>query len=108
MEEENKTGRCPKGALFLGAFVIAIATLLIGGYGASQLTASYLLDLNIDKDARDVQHQVKILQQLRSGELQAAIELLESRLDDNLVLFDPQRPYEGLDEQRQSSFKMET
>ena len=72
MNEENRTGKCPKAALVLGAIMITIAAVLIGGYGASQLTATYLLDRNIDKDARDMQRQVKALQQLRAGDLAAA------------------------------------
>ena len=105
MNEENRTGKCPKAALLLGAIMITIAAVLIGGYGASQLTATYLVDRNIDKDARDMQRQVKALQQLRAGDLAAAIEVLETRLDDNLVLLDPQKPYEGLGEQTQSNIK---
>jgi hypothetical protein len=105
MNEENRTGKCPKAALVLGAIMITIAAVLIGGSGASQLTATYLVDRNIDKDARDMQRQVKALQQLRAGDLAAAIELLESRLDDNLVLLDPQKPYEGLSERTRSNIQ---
>ena len=105
MNEESKVGKCPKAALVLGAIMIAIAAVLVGGYGASQLTATYLVDRNIDKDARDMQRQVKALQQLRAGDLAEAIELLESRLDDNLVLLDPQKPYEGLGEQTRSNIR---
>ena len=105
MNEENRSGNCPKAALALGAIMISIAAVLIGGYGASQLTATYLIERNINKDTRDMQRQVKALQQLRSGDLAGAIEVLESRLDDNLVLLDPQKPYEGLGEQTQSNIK---
>lgn len=98
MNDEPKNKRCPRAALALGALMIAIAAALVGGYGASQLTANYLLNQYVERDARAVQKQVKVLRLLRTADTGQAIELLESRLDDQLVLFDPQRPYEGLDE----------
>ena len=82
----------------MGGMMIAIAALLVGGYGGAQLTATFLLNQSLNKDARDVQKQVKALRNLQAGDQQAAIEILESRLDDNLILFDPQKPYEGLNE----------
>jgi len=48
------------------------------------------------KDARDVQKQLVILRHLRAGEGDRAIELLEARLDDQLIPFDPWQPYPGL------------
>lgn len=98
MNDEPKNKRCPRAALALGALMIAIAAVLVGGYGASQLTANYLVNQYLERDARAAQKQVKLLRLLRNGDTGQAIELQESRLDDQLVLFDPQRPYEGLDE----------
>lgn len=98
MNDEPKNKRCPRAALALGALMIAIAAVLVGGYGASQLTANYLINQYVERDARSAQKQVKVLRLLRTGDTGQATELLESRLDDQLVLFDPQRPYEGLDE----------
>ena len=89
--------------MILGAMMIGIACLLVGGYGGAQLTATYLVNLNVNKGARDAQKQVKVLQHLQVGEQQDAIEILESRLDDDLILFDPQKPYEGLNENTQAA-----
>jgi len=94
MNSEGKS----KGGMILGGIMIAIASLLVGGYGGAQLTATFLLNQALSKDARDVQKQVKALRDLQAGDQQAAIEILESRLDDDLILFDPQKPYEGLNE----------
>ena len=87
-----------KGGMILGGIMIAIASLLVGGYGGAQLTATFLLNQALDKDARDVQKQVKALRNLQAGDQQVAMEILESRLDDDLILFDPQKPYEGLND----------
>ena len=103
MNEESQNNRCPKAALALGGLIIAIAAVLVGGYGASQLTANYLLNQHVERDARAAQKQVKVLRLLRTGDTGQAMELLESRLDDQLVLFDPQRPYEGMDERTQDA-----
>ena len=91
-----------RGGIILGVIMVAIASLLIGGYGGSQLAATYLVDQYINKDARDVQKQVTALQHLQAGDQQAAMELLESRLDDALILFDPQEPYQGLQDHTQA------
>ena len=90
------------GGIILGGMMIALAGFLIGGYGGSQLTASFLLNQNLEKDARDVQSQVKILRYMQSGESLQAMELMESRLNRDLVLFDPRKPYEGLTEKTQA------
>jgi hypothetical protein len=99
MQKENRS----RSGLVLGGLMIAIAAMLVGGYGGSQLAASYMLNQGLNKDGRAVQKQVKVLESLRAGDLIAATELLESQLDDNLILFDPQEPYEGLSEQTQVS-----
>jgi hypothetical protein len=105
MIQEKQNTKCPRAALVLGGFMIAIAAVLVGGYGASQLTANYLLDQQVDRDARDVRKQLSILGLLHAGDHSQAIELLEARLDDQLVLFDPQQPYAGLDEQTMANVR---
>ena len=98
MNQETQKNRCPKAALALGGLMVAIAATLVGGYGASQLTANYMLNQYVERDTRTVRKQITALRMLQAGDSAQAIELLESQLDDQLVLFDPQRPYEGLDE----------
>ena len=98
METASKS----KGGMILGGMMIAIASVLVGGYGGAQLTATFLVNQNLYKDTRDVQKQVRVLHHLRSGEQQIAIEILESRLDDDLILFDPQEPFEGMNEKTQA------
>jgi len=85
--------------------MLVIAGFLIGGYGGSQLTATFLLNQGLDKDARAVHLQVRALHHLQDGKVPEAIELLEAKLDDDLVLFDPQTPYEGLSEKTQEEIE---
>jgi hypothetical protein len=47
-------------------------------------------------DAKDVQAQLAVLKALRQKNAPQAIELLETRLDDQLVQFNPQEPYSFL------------
>ena len=103
MDNETQTKTTSKAGLALVAIIIAIAALMVGGYGASQLTATFLVNNALDKEARDAQRQVKALQYLRVGETDQAIEILESRLDDDLISLDPQEPYEGLNEKTTSN-----
>jgi len=79
--------------VFLGGAVVGLA---IGGsagfyYGTFQLRNDW-----IHKDAKDVHSQVVILKHLRRGRTDQAIELLEARLDDQLIMFDPSEPYPRL------------
>ena len=78
---------------FLGGAVIGLA---IGGYEGFSYGSSYLNHYYIYRDARDAQSQVVILRHLRMEEKDQAIELLENRLDDQLVMFDPVEPFPGL------------
>lgn len=101
MEQRRKS----LGGLILGGAMLVLAGFLIGGYGGSQLTATFLVNQGLNRDARDMQSQVMTLQHLREGEVLQAIELLESRLDNNLISFDPREPFEGLSEQTQVSLE---
>lgn len=60
-------------------------------YGASA-GRTEILNEWIYNDARDVQAQVAVLRTLRAKKADQAIEALETRLDDQLVQFDPQQP----------------
>jgi len=101
MEKNTKSW----SGLIFGGLMIIIAGFLIGGYGGSQLTATFLVEQNLNKDTRDVQAQVKALQHLRSGETHLALELLESRLDNDLILFAPKEPYDWVSDQTQASMQ---
>lgn len=91
------TGRKRRtGGLVLGGLVLALAGFLVGGYGGSQLAARYLLNQALDRDARDIRQQVRILEHMQVGDTGKARDMLEARLDDNLVILDPVKPYEGV------------
>lgn len=69
------------------AFVVgAIVGLGIGAYGASYVTASRFINFSLSHDASGVQRFVAILKHLRAGATDQAVELLESRLDDILIV----------------------
>jgi hypothetical protein len=67
--------------------------LLLGGYVGARLGMSFILNNSLYKNASDVQWQVDTLRQLRAGEMAQAMESIESHLDDDLILFDPEKPY---------------
>src|SRR6266850_3827818 len=87
-----------------GMFLWAAPAFVIGavvGLGAGWLAGDRSGQIGLFKEfifreARDVQRQVVILKRLRAKESENAIEILEARLDDQLVMFDPHEPYPGL------------
>jgi hypothetical protein len=80
--------------LLAGAIVGAAA----GGYGGLRYGSASILNECLQLDARDVQKSVVTLKHLRAGERDQAVELLEARMDDALIPFDPDQPYPGLEE----------
>ena len=69
---------------------------LVGGYTGTQFGIALILNNGLGADAQEVQVKIEALRQLRNGNSDAATELLEASLDDQLVIFDPQEPYPGL------------
>lgn len=67
-----------------------------GGYYGVRSGHASILNECLDKDARDVQSSVVTLRHLRAGERDRALEVLEANMDDALIPFDPQTPYDGL------------
>lgn len=67
-----------------------------GGYFGVRSGHAMILDECLDKDARDIQRSVVALRELRAGERERALEALEARMDDALVIFDPAEPYPGV------------
>ncbi len=81
------------------AFLVGAAGgLALGGYGGFRLAAGSILDGSVSRDAREIQTRVAILKNLRAGGHKQAIELIESDLDDALIVLDPAEPYPGLTE----------
>ena len=78
--------------LVLGVLLGAAA----GGYYGVRSGHASILNECLDKDARDVQSSVVTLRHLRAGERERALEVLEARMDDALIPFDPATPYPGL------------
>ncbi len=103
MEQETQSQSGSKAGFVLILIVVAIASAMVAGLGASQLTATYLVNQALDKDARDVQHQVNVLRQLRAGDVDQTIEQLEEKLDDDLLIFDPKEPFDGLNEKAEAN-----
>ncbi|MEW6685318.1 MAG: hypothetical protein AB1393_03820 [Candidatus Edwardsbacteria bacterium] len=97
-----------KGKLLLGfalAFLVGtVVGLAIGGYGGFHFGACFILDQCLSKDARNIQSHVVMLRHLRTGKMDQAIELLEVHLDDELIIFDPEKPYPRLS--RQTTFEI--
>jgi len=67
-----------------------------GWYFGASAGRNAILNEWIYNDARDLQAQVVVLRTLRERKADQAIELLETRLDDQLVQFDPQQPLPAL------------
>lgn len=76
----------------------AAGGLALGGYGGLRLAAGSFLDGCVSRNAREIQTRVAALKELRAGRHQQAIELIESDLDDALIILDPAEPYPGLTE----------
>ena len=69
---------------------------LAGWYLGSTSGKNGILKEWIYNDAREAQAQVLVLRRLREKRAKEAIEVLEARLDDQLVQFDPQEPFSFL------------
>ena len=86
-------------AFLLGGIVGAGAGLYYGfDFGTSYLLKDWLV-----KDARDVQAQVLVLRHLRNNRTDQAVEMIESRLDDQVILFQPDEPFKRLTPRETSS-----
>lgn len=74
--------------------------ILLGGaagfYGGFSFGRDPVLRDWIYKDARDLQAQIAALRHLRKSENERAVEMLESRLDAQVLLFVPEEPYRFL------------
>lgn len=81
---------------FVAGCAIGVAA---GGYGGFQRGMSLILNEALVRDAREVGTRIGILKQLRAGEHDQAVAQLETGLNDILILFDPERPYPGLERQ---------
>jgi hypothetical protein len=75
------------GAGLVLGFLLAVAA---GGIGGWHFGHRFLLNAWVQEQAADVQGHLGALQKLRSGDTNEAIEFLESRLDDDLVILEPE------------------
>jgi len=83
-------------AAFLAGGLTGLAAGAFGGY---RWGAAVVLDSALVKDAREIGARIATLNHLWLGEREQAIAKLEGGLDDILVGFDPEAPYNGLDGQ---------
>ena len=86
-------------AFLLGGVVGAGA----GFYNGFNLGMTSMLRDWLVKDARDVQAQVVVMRHLRNSQTGQALELIESRLDDQVIMFQPDEPFKRLTERETSS-----
>lgn len=61
-----------------------------GGIGGWHFGHDFMLNAWVQEQAEDVKGHLEALQKLRSGNSNEAIEFLESRLDDDLVILEPE------------------
>jgi hypothetical protein len=74
------------GLAFCFLIGIAAAAGIVGWY----LGAPYLLNAWVKEQAGDIQGHIEVLQNLKTGNTPEAIEFLESRLDDDLIVLEPE------------------
>ena len=78
-------GKVVLGVLaFVGGAAAGLAAGWIAGFSSGR---AEIIKEAVYRDARDAQMQVVILKRLRARDAQEAIELLEARLDDHLVIY---------------------
>ena len=86
-------------AFLLGGVVGAAAGFYNGlTFGMNAVLKDWLV-----KDALDVQAQVVVLTHLRNRQTDQAVEMIESRLDDQVILFQPDEPFRRLTPRETSS-----
>lgn len=76
---------------------------LIGAYTGGNFGMSLVLNNGLQQDALDLDKKLEALRQLRGGQIETAIETLETSVDDSLVIFDPIEPYAGLNDITEST-----
>ena len=78
----------------LYAFLIFLAGslvgVIVGGYGGSYLAASAVINNWVNSQTKDGRAETDILRQLRTGQHEQAIEMLESELDRDIVSLLPE------------------
>jgi len=94
-----------KKRLLLGIVLSLAVGVVIGGYGGFRLGKTPVLNNVLQKDARGVQTRVITLKHLRAGQTDKVIEIIEAGLDDDLVLFDTEEPYEMITDRTKAEIK---
>lgn len=69
---------------------------LVGAYSGSNFGVGLIVNNALQRDALEIERRLTALRQLRAADSTAAIETLESGIDDALVIFDPQQPLPGI------------
>lgn len=92
-------------SISLVILVVAIEASVTAYWFGFQKGSAFAIDMAIGKDARLVQSHLQTLEHLRAGEIEKSIELLESGLDDQLILFAPEEAYTGLSESSKAEVK---
>jgi len=74
----------------VGLVVCFLLGVAAGGIGGWYFGFHFLLNAWVQEQSGDVKGHLDALQKLRSGNTNEAIEFLESRLDDDLVVLEPE------------------
>ena len=72
---------------FLACFIVGAVAGAAGGW---YVGVSFLLDNWVTEQSNDVKGHIEVLKILRAGNTGQAIEVLEMRLDDDLVVLEPE------------------
>ena len=86
-------------SVLIGLLIALIAGTAGAGFGVwfgFQKGFNMVLNEALIGDARDVTSRVESLKELRSGRKDKAVTAIEARMDDVLISFDMETPYNGL------------
>jgi hypothetical protein len=74
-------------ASVVAAFIVGAA---LGAVGGGYFGAMTVLSLWVQEQAADVKSDIAVIRQLRGGNAAQATEMLEARLDDDLIVLEPE------------------
>lgn len=82
--------------IFLVFIVGLVVGLVPGAYYGAEKAMAFGLDACLYKDTLNIKSRVETLGHIRRHQLEEAMANLEIRIDDDLIMFDPEEPYAGI------------